>query len=103
MSINQRPPNILLVQADQLAPQFLPCYGHDVVKAPTIARLASEGVTFDAAYTNSPLCAPSRFVMMSGRLPTPIAAWDNAVDFSPEIPTVAHYLSAAGYRTQPCT
>ena len=69
-------PNILLIMADQLAPQFLPCYGHGVVKAPAITKLADEGVVFDAAYTNFPLCAPSRFVMMSGRLPSQISAWD---------------------------
>ncbi|MDP6531615.1 MAG: choline-sulfatase [Arenicellales bacterium] len=92
-------PNIVLIMADQLAPQFLPCYGHPLVKAPTIARLASEGVVFDAAYTNSPLCAPSRFVMMSGRLPAKIAAWDNATEFSAEVPTFAHYLAAKGYHT----
>ena len=92
-------PNILLIMADQLAPQFLPCYGHPLVKAPTLERLAEEGVVFDAAYTNSPLCAPSRFVMMSGRLPSQIGAWDNAAEFSAEIPTFAHYLEHLGYRT----
>lgn len=97
MSVTQ--PNILLIMTDQLSPKFLPCYGHPVVQTPTIDRLAREGVVFDAAYTNSPLCAPSRFVMMSGRLPTKIAAWDNAVEFSSEVPTFAHYLSAAGYST----
>ena len=91
-------PNIVLIMADQLAPQFLPSYGHPVVKAPTIARLADDGVVFDAAYTNSPLCAPSRFSMMSGRLPSKIAAWDNAAEFPAEIPTFAHYLAAEGYR-----
>lgn len=85
--------------ADQLAPQFLPSYGHPLVNAPTLEKMSSEGVIFDAAYTNAPLCAPSRFVMMSGRLPSKIAAWDNAVDFSSEVPTFAHYLSAEGYRT----
>ncbi len=94
-----RQPNVVLIMADQLAPQFLPCYGHPVVKAPTIARLADEGVVFDAAYTNSPLCAPSRFSMMSGRLPSKIAAWDNAVEFPAEIPTFAHYLAAEGYHS----
>lgn len=92
-------PNIVLVQADQLAPQFLAAYGHPLVKTPHIDQLANNGVVFDAAYTNAPLCAPSRFVMMSGRLPEKIAAWDNAVDFSPEVPTFAHYLHAEGYRT----
>jgi len=33
-------PNILLIMADQLAPQFLPCYGHPIVKAPAIHRPA---------------------------------------------------------------
>ena len=82
-------PNILLIMADQLAPQFLPCYGHKVVKAPTLTKLADEGVVFESAYTNSPLCAPSRFVMMSGRLPSKISAWDNAVEFSSEVPTLS--------------
>lgn len=92
-------PNIVLIMADQLAAPFLPCYGHPVVKAPTIHRLAEEGVTFEAAYTNSPLCAPSRFSMMSGRLPSMIGAWDNAAEFPAEVPTFAHYLAAEGYRT----
>ena len=92
-------PNILLIMADQLAPQFLPTYGHPLVKTPAIERLAENGVTFESAYTNSPLCAPSRFVMMTGRLPTKISAWDNAVEFSSEVPTFAHYLEAEGYRT----
>ena len=74
-------PNILLIMTDRLAPQFLTCYGHPLVKAPTLQRLAEEGVVFDAADTNSPLCAPSRFVMMSGRLPSQIGAWDNAAEF----------------------
>jgi choline-sulfatase len=92
-------PNILFVMADQLAPQFLPAYGHKVVKTPTIDALADKGVVFDACYTNAPLCAPSRYVMMTGRLPTKIGAWDNACELSAEIPTFAHYLSSLGYRT----
>ncbi len=99
MARQRRQPNIVLIMADQLAPQFLPCYGHPVVKAPAIERLAAEGVVFDAAYTNSPLCAPSRFSMLSGRLPSKIAAWDNAAEFAAEVPTFAHYLAAEGYHT----
>ena len=99
MAERNSPPNIVLIMADQLAAQFLPCYGHPVVHAPTLARLAEEGVVFDAACSNSPLCAPARFVMMSGRLPAAIRAWDNAAEFSSEIPTFAHYLSALGYRS----
>ena len=40
-------PNILIILADQLAAQFLPAYGHKVVKTPAIDVLAKNGVVFD--------------------------------------------------------
>ncbi len=95
----RRRPNILYAMFDQLAPQFLPSYGHQVVKAPTLSRLAEEGVQFDSAYTSSPLCAPGRFSMMAGQLCSRIGAWDNAAEFPASVPTFAHYLRLAGYRT----
>jgi choline-sulfatase len=95
----KRRPNILYVMFDQLAPHFLPSYGHKLVKAPNLTRLAADGVQFDNAYTNSPLCAPGRFSMMAGQLCSRIGAWDNAAEFPSAIPTFAHYLRQAGYRT----
>jgi choline-sulfatase len=92
-------PNFLIFMLDQLAPQFLPAYGHKVVKTPALSAFAEESVVFDAAYCNSPLCAPSRYSFMSGRLPTAIGAWDNAAEFAAETPTFAHHLSALGYDT----
>jgi hypothetical protein len=56
-------------------------------------------VVFDAAYCNSPLCAPSRFTLVSGQLPSKIGAYDNAADFPADVPTYAHYLRRLGYRT----
>jgi len=97
--MNTRAPNILLIMADQLAPQFTGTYGHPVVKTPHMDALAARGSRFDAAYCNSPLCAPSRFSFMSGQLITRIAAYDNAAEFPASIPTFAHYLRQAGYRT----
>lgn len=94
-----KPPNILLIMADQLAPQFTGTYGHPVVKTPNIDRLAARGTRFDAAYCNSPLCAPSRFSFMSGQLISRIAAYDNASEFPATVPTFAHYLRQKGYRT----
>ncbi|MFZ5791281.1 MAG: choline-sulfatase [Pseudomonadota bacterium] len=95
----KRKPNILFLQADQLAAPFLPVYGHKVVQAPHVAALAERGVVFDSFYCNSPLCAPSRFSMMAGALPSRIAAYDNAADFPADVPTFAHYLRQQGYRT----
>ena len=88
--------------ADQLAVPFLPIYGHMVVRAPHIERLAANGVVFDSAYCNFPICAPSRFSMLSGRLPHAIDAWDNGAEFPASIPTMAHYLRWLGYRTILC-
>jgi choline-sulfatase len=95
----QRRPDILIVMADQLTPSALPCYGSQVTRAPTFSWLAETGVVFDAAYTASPLCAPARASMMTGLLPSRTGSYDNAAEFSSEIPTFAHYLRSAGYRT----
>ncbi len=92
-------PNILIVMADQLVPAALPFHGNDVVQAPHLTALAEDGVVFDNAYTASPLCAPARASLMTGLLPSNTHAYDNAAEFSSEIPTCAHYLRAAGYRT----
>ena len=92
-------PNIVVVMADQLAPHFTGAYGHKVAKTPHMDALAARGMRFDAAYCNSPLCAPSRFAFMSGQLVSRIAAYDNASEFRASVPTFAHYLKALGYRT----
>ncbi|HSK40899.1 MAG TPA: choline-sulfatase [Arenibaculum sp.] len=94
-----RRPNILVLMADQMTPLALGTYGHPTTKTPNIDALAEKGVVFDSAYCNSPLCAPSRYVFMSGRLPSAIGAYDNAAELPSEIPTFAHYLRLAGYRT----
>ncbi len=92
-------PNIVVIMADQLAPQFTGAYGHPIAKTPHLDALAARGMRFDAAYCNSPLCAPSRFAFMPGQLISRIAAYDNASEFRASVPTFAHYLTALGYRT----
>ncbi|ALN21453.1 choline-sulfatase [Ectopseudomonas mendocina] len=93
-------PNILFIMADQMAAPILPL--HDAaspVQMPNLMKLAEQAVVFDSAYCNSPLCAPSRFTLVSGRLPSKIGAYDNAADFPADVPTYAHYLRRLGYRT----
>ena len=92
-------PNILFVMVDQLAATMLPMYGHPVVKAPNLETLAADGVVFESAYCNSPLCAPSRASMMTGQLPSRAGVYDNAAEMPATIPTFAHYLRGMGYRT----
>ncbi len=92
-------PNILVVMADQLAPHFTGAYGHPIVQTPNMDALAARGARFDAAYCNSPLCAPSRASLMTGQLVSRHRAYDNAADFPASVPTFAHYLRQAGYHT----
>ena len=92
-------PNILIVMFDQVAPDALGCYGNRAVITPTIDRLARTGVVFDAAYSNSPLCTPARYCLMTGQLPSVTHGYDNAAYLASTVPTVAHYLRSAGYRT----
>ena len=92
-------PNILLVMADQLAPHFTGAYEHPLVRTQAMDALVERGTRFDAAYCPSPLCAPSRFSMLTGRPVSAIGAWDNAAELPASVPTLAHYLRLAGYRT----
>ena len=95
-------PNIVFIMADQLSVSAMPSYGHPLVKTPNLTALAQRSVVFDSAYCNFPICAPSRFSMLSGRLPHSIEAYDNASEFPAAIPTMAHYLRHAGYHTILC-
>ena len=92
-------PNILILMADQLAARALPAYGNRVAKTPHIDALAAAGVVFESFYCNSPLCAPSRFSFLSGRMVSAIGAFDNAAEFPAQVPTFAHYLRRSGYQT----
>jgi choline-sulfatase len=94
-----RPPNLLFIVVDQLGARWLPPYGHRVVQAPSTAALARSGVVFESAYCPSPLCAPSRAALLTGRLPSRTEVFDNGAELRASLPTVAHRLRAAGYAT----
>ncbi len=92
-------PDVLLIMADQLVPSALPFHGNEATVAPALSALAESGVVFDSAYTASPLCSPARASLLTGMLPSRTGVYDNAAEFSSAIPTFAHYLRSAGYRT----
>lgn len=92
-------PNILILMADQLAAGALSAYGNKVSKTPNIDKLAREGVVFNSAYCNSPLCAPSRASLMTGQLISRNGVFDNAAEFRAGSPTFCHYLRQEGYQT----
>ena len=90
-------PNFLLIMTDEHAPMYSGVYGHPLVQTPNMDRLASDGVTFDNAYCNSPLCLPSRMSFMTGLYVNRIGAYDNASPLPSDAVTWAHRLRAVGY------
>jgi choline-sulfatase len=94
-----KPPNILFILADQLTPFMTGPYGCKAARTPHLDRLAREGVTFENAYCNSPLCVPSRASMWSGRMPSAIGSFDNGSEFPAHLPTIPYILRTAGYKT----
>ena len=97
-----RPPNIILIMADDLGYGDLGCYGQSLVQTPHIDRLAAEGIRFKSAYAGSTVCAPSRCVLMTGRHTGHAAVRDNVPHYASYLQdcdvTVAEVLARAGYR-----
>ncbi|KAF2138089.1 uncharacterized protein K452DRAFT_329003 [Aplosporella prunicola CBS 121167] len=86
--------------ADQMSAPLLKMHDpNSPIKTPHLDKLAESGVVFESAYCNAPLCAPSRFVMVTGQLPHKIGAYDNASHLNADVPTFAHYLRKEGYET----
>lgn len=96
---DDRKPNIILFMVDQLSSFVLNAYGGSICKTPNIDALALRGTVFENAFCPYPLCAPSRFGMISGRLPSRIGAYDNGAELTASTPTFAHYLRLNNYYT----
>lgn len=60
------PPNVIFIMADDLGYGELGSYGQTKIRTPSIDRIASEGVRFTQHYSGSPVCAPSRCVLLTG-------------------------------------
>jgi arylsulfatase A-like enzyme len=60
-------PNIIIIIADDLGKHEISAYGGKFVNTKNIDRIASKGVLFEEGYISSPICAPSRAGMMTGR------------------------------------
>jgi len=105
-------PNIIILFSDELALEYLSCYGGKI-STPNLDKLAANGLRFTNAFSAAPMCTPSRFGLLTGRYPGHcshpdfladyptdepyIIAWNTFVDSS--IPTVARILSQNGYTT----
>ena len=85
--------------SDEHDPAVTGCYGDTLVRTPHLDRLAGEGITFDAAYTNSPLCVPARMAFISGKYISRVGAWSNTCRLpSADYPSLPRVLAAAAYQ-----
>lgn len=59
-------PNLVFIMPDQLRPDFLGCYGADFIDTPAIDALATRGVRYTRAYSESPIGIPARRTLLTG-------------------------------------
>lgn len=60
-------PNIIYIYADDMGYAELGCYGQKKIKTPHLDKLASEGIRFTQHYTSTPVCAPARCQLLTGK------------------------------------
>ena len=82
--------NLLILLSDEHNKRMLGAVGHSHVRTPNLDKLASEGVLFENAYCNSPICVPSRAILATGRYNAEIGYWDNADPYDGKIPSWGH-------------
>ncbi|MEM7139788.1 MAG: sulfatase [Actinomycetota bacterium] len=107
------PPNVILINCDDLGYGDLGCYGSTLNRTPHLDRLAAEGVRFTDFYAPSPVCSPSRAALMTGCYPLRVGFGSAAsgglggvlfpgwsVGLNPDEVTIASLFSEAGYATK---
>lgn len=93
----RRPPNVILILADDLGSRDLNCYGASDLLTDNLDRLAAQGTRFDQFYVTAPVCLPSRASLLTGRHPQRVM--DPGFGMAGSEVTIAELLGASGYRT----
>jgi arylsulfatase A-like enzyme len=103
-------PNIIFIVADDLGFADLGCYGGRAPVSPELDKLAAGGIKFTQGYSNSPVCSPTRFALMTARYQyrlrgaaeEPInskSRGSNTLGLPPEHPSLPSLLQEQGYQT----
>lgn len=117
---NKRPPNVVVILADDLGWADLSSFGSTFYETPNLDKLASAGTRFTQGYATCPVCSPSRASMMTGKYPvkTGVTDWirgrqengkalpfekmiapPTAYQLALEENTIAEYAVQQGYKT----
>jgi arylsulfatase A-like enzyme len=94
-----RRPNLVYVFADQLRYQSCGYAGDEYARTPNIDKLAAQGCNFHQAISNTPVCAPHRASLMTGKCQSSTGMVINELRLSPEHECFGHVLTGGGYRT----
>ena len=96
-------PNILYVFTDQQQAGMMGCAGNPYVRTPAMDSIAANGVRFERAYCANPVCLPSRYSMMTGRMPGDVGIRSNpdgnraSISAQVQSTTMGWLLGEAGY------
>jgi arylsulfatase len=90
--------NLLWIMTDQHRADCLGFMGHPIIQTPHLDRLAADGVVFDNAFCQSPVCMASRAVLFTGRYPAAVRVRAMGV-LPPSETTLPEVLQRHGYRT----
>ena len=103
-------PSFVFILADDLGYSDLGCYGGRTPCSPELDRLAAQGLRFTDGYSNSPVCSPTRFALITGRWQYRLRAGNDepiasrhrgnpVLGLPPDHPTLPSLLRDAGYTT----
>jgi arylsulfatase len=102
-----RPPNVILILADDLGYRDLGCQGHPAIRTPVLDRLAAGGLRLTNFHSGASVCTPSRMALLTGAYP-PRLGWTRGVvgykmgmrdGMNPEALTIAEIFKSGGYAT----
>src|SRR5438309_11628924 len=102
-----KPPNIIVILADDLGYGDLGCFGHPTIRTPNLDQMAREGMKLTQFYSAAEVCTPSRAGLLTGRLPPRNGMCGNRRVLFPDskggLPaeeiTIAELLKTKGYAT----
>jgi arylsulfatase B len=97
-------PNLVVIVADDMGYGDIGAFGNAAVQTPALDALAAEGLVLTQHYSASPVCAPARAGLLTGRYPHRTGAIDTlegrGLDrLALRESTIADALKAAGYAT----
>lgn len=103
----ERPPNVIIIFADDLGYGDLGCYGSPTIRTPHLDRMAAEGLRLTDFYSASEVCTPSRAALLTGRYPVRSGMYgkrrvlfpNSQGGLPPTEVTIASALKAKGYAT----